>query len=205
MAAAATNQIYRVILRGTLCGQQIQTLFDYRISSLVGLWDVTDIYNDIASDILAAGKLVEKYMDCVPSNMTVADALIQCIAPQRIRGGVALVNLPGNRGFADTANVQASVERFGELATRRAVGAVHPPVSTAGTDLAIGFVTAAQFAALTALGTQMTASIAGLVTGAILDPVIYNRSFIPNYTQVTGAVAKNTVRTMHRRTVGLGK
>lgn len=205
MAAAAVNQIYRVIIRSVLCSQQIQTVFDYRINQLVGAWDVTDIYDDIAADILTATRLVDRYIDCIPSNMTVTDAFIQCISPQRIRGGVALVNLPGNRSAADTANIQASVERFGELATRRAVGAVHPPVSTNPLDVAIGFVTGAQFTALTALGTQMTASIAGLVTGAILQPVIFNKNFLPNYTTVTGAVAKNTVRTMHRRTVGLGK
>lgn len=205
MAAAAVNQIYRVILRGTLCSQQLQTTFDYRINQLTVPHDVSEVYSDIAAVITEAGGLVEKFLDCVPSNYTCVDAFIQCIYPTRVRGGVVIVNLPGERAASDASNISANVQRFGELAARRAVGGVRVPVSTDPADIAIGFVTAGQFTALNALGTAMTVAINGPDTGAVLQPVIYNRSFIPNYSTVTGASAKNTVRTMHRRTVGLGK
>ena len=74
-------------------------------------------------------------------------------------------------------------------------------------DIVLGYLSGAYATLAGALATEMEQS---LIVGAnfiIADPVLYgfNVSGTPHWSNVIGATVQGTVRTMHRRTVGLGE
>jgi len=202
---AAVGQIYRVTFKGTLNGQQVQNHFDYRLEVLPAAFSVVDTYASMYAYLHAVGNLEDKYVGCTPSNLAFDVMNIQCIKPVRIVGQNFTIGRNGDRGPADTPNIQQSITRRGERAAKFAVGGVRVPVGTTADDIAIGYLTGAQATALEALATQMLAQLGNGTTLLTWRPVIFNPSFIPNFQYVIYTQRQLTIRTQHRRTVGLGK
>jgi len=203
--ALAVGQIMRLTYSGTLLGQQILNLQDYRVEVVPGGGFVTDGYTFIQNWIGGANKHVDKFCAAVPNNYKLVETWVQCISPIRVVKSAVTRNQDGDRTITDASNIQQSIEKHGEKATRYSVGGMRLPVGTNADDIAIGFLTAGQFAALAAFAAQSLEQIGNGTTEMTFRPIIYNPSFIPNFQYMVTCTAKNTVRTQHRRTVGLGK
>lgn len=202
---AAVGQIYRTQIRGRLNGQRIVSILDYRLEVIPAPTVVTAVYAYMSGLHVVAGGLKDKYKGCTPSNYILDEIGYQCIYPVRIVQQFTAVAEFGLAGLADTSNVQQAIEKRGEKATRYAVGGMHPPVGTQVTNFTAGLLTNGQKVVLQALADEIPNQLGDGVTTLTLRPVIYNRSFIPNYTYITECRIKDTVRVMRRRTVGVGE
>lgn len=202
---AAVGQVYRTQLRGRLNGQRIISILDYRLEVVPAPTVVTAVYTFMANLHVVAGGLKDKYKAPLPTNYILDEIGYQCIWPVRIVQNFTAVAEFGLSGLADTSNVQQSIEKRGEKATRYAVGGMRPPVGTQATNFTAGLLSNGQKVVLQALADEIPNQLGDGVTTLTLRPIIYNRSFIPNYTYITECRIKDTVRVMRRRTVGVGE
>lgn len=209
MAAAVplpNNSIVNVQMFGSLNAQTIITLFQYQN---INPSDPNDEYtvplNKLYTELTAAGKLFDAYLDVMPSNYTLDFIRMQPVYPQRIRFIDSVRNDPGaNAAAASTSNLAASIERFGVVGGRRAVGRIQLPIPdgkyTGGNITNGGYI-----GIMVDLITQMVAKPVTNTPSITWNPVIHNLANPqPLTVDVTGGILKESVRTMHRRTVGLG-
>lgn len=202
---AAVGQIYRLTFNSVLNGQLILNTQDYRLEVVPAGGTVFDAYDILLAHLQVATGVNDRYFGVCPANMTITSQWVQCIKPTRIIKKVFALNEVGLRGDADTPNIQQSITKRGEKATRYAVGGMRIPVGTTAADIAIGFLTGAQFSALSSLCVELKKQLGNGTTEMTWRPVVFNPSFIPNFTYVVDCVPQLTIRTAHRRTVGLGK
>lgn len=203
--AAAVGQIYRTQLRGRLNGQRIISTLDYRLEVIPAPTVVTAVYTFMNGLHVVPTALKDKYLQCTPTNYLLDEITYQCINPVRIVSQAFPVNQFGLAGQADTSNVSQSIEKRGEKAKRFAVGGMRPPVGTQPSNFAAGVLSNGQKIVLQALADELTNQLGDGATTLTLRPIVFNRSFIPNYTYIIKCLAKDTVRVMRRRTVGIGE
>lgn len=161
------------------------------------------------------GRLVKEMRDMMSSDAVVVQLFAQQVYPTRYRSSRLLVGDLGLVLTPSTAqNVAAVVEKHGMLAARSAVGSFHLGGLPSSFYSAGELVEDAQ--------TQLTV-IANLLKnavtvpgeqGATYTPCILNKTPIPNTnpvryqisggTEITGAIPMTTLRTMRRRTKGVG-
>jgi len=203
---AAVGQKYLVTFHGSFLGQQIITTFWYRLEVLAaGGPLVSAIYTDIFNWFGAADGMKDKWVEATPGNYTLLETWAQCIRPNRYVKGIMTNGVSGEMPNSDASNISANIERHTDIATRRGTGGIRPPVSTHPDCIVLGSLTATQITKFNAIATLMLAQIGNGTTQNTLRPIIFNPSFIPDFEYVTYTAVKPFVRTMHRRTVGLGK
>jgi hypothetical protein len=206
MADANVGDIYTVTFRSTLAGQTVLSLFSYRLTTMDGAPTVDSIYNGLNTVLVGtASRLKDRYRDLIPSNMIIVDARYQRVASQRIDAKLFSINQLGNYGFdATTANLAGVIMRRGELANRKNVSTLHVPYPDKETGLGGGLVTTNWKTVASALQTQLLATVTIPTTTTVLTPCIFNRGSVPNFATLTRTEAKDQLRVMRRRTVGLG-
>lgn len=202
---AEVGQIYRYTIFGRLNGQRTMNSQDYRLEVLPAPLDVLSAGDAINTAWDAPGGRLSAYLSCVPDNMTVEKVRVQVLAPVRAINKDYTKNVPGTGPAANTPNLQQSIEKRGEKATRYAVGGMRLPLGSGAAAILDGVLTIGQKNALQAFADVLKNQIGDGVALITFRPVVYNRSFIPNYTYVFTCVAQSTARTQHRRTVGLGE
>lgn len=162
------------------------------------------------------GRLVREMREIMSSGVQVEEVQVQQVFPTRIRSSVTEVNDVGQIASpADAQNVAAVIEKHGAFANRKNIGSFHLgglPVSS----FSNGELTNAFHLSLVALGNLLkNAIIVPGVTGATYTPCILNKEPVPGSdpvryvisggTEIVGCVAMETLRTMRRRTKGVGK
>jgi hypothetical protein len=191
---------------GTCEGQRIINLFQYELTSIPnpGI-DYSNYLNGLSAAIIAPGGLFDSFMGASANNYELDFIRLQPVYPQRLR----FIDYPqsafGTSGSnATTANIAASIERFSRTGKRRGIGRVQIVVPAGVFDGGV----IVNGAYLTKLGTlaaviplQLNSTSPLLTT----QPVLRNTANPqPLSEPVEGTALKTTVRTMHRRTVGLG-
>jgi len=202
------NALILVSMVGNLGGQRILGTFYYRVSTPPAAPTAFDVaLNALVSKINSAGNLADKYLACLGGSYTLEYVQAQQIAPTRLRyvtGGV-----PQSGTFPDfdntTANIAASIERFSAAPGNQGYGRIQMPLPDGqcidGNLVDVnGYVTA-----LDTLGLQMLQPITTVGTVFTVTPCMQavGATGVDTY-DLIGKRTQPTVRTMHRRTVGLG-
>lgn len=174
------------------------------------LTDLLDNVNEPAN-----GNLVQDIAALQSNTLTHYRQDAQYIYPTRWRAISQASNIIGNaEGPCPAQNVQLAVEKFSDTADRHSVGGIRigglPAAAYAG-----GLVAAAYEAPLAQVADDVATNITSVIDEAIIwRPVILNREKvvvdgknhwnITGFKYVYGAVAKDEVRTMNRRTINRG-
>ena len=197
------GSILEVAIEGELFGQQIMTLFHYILESGT-IGDGRQLALDALAALQAPGGLWTDYLLCVSQDMVNISMSAQWIAPTRYAyvtsavgaatGGLAQASLP--------PNVSVALTKTCNNAGRHYVGTIHMP-AVAKTSQDEGVIDAGAVVVYTQLAEDVPESIV-LGGGTELTPAIYNRAAYALSPIITACQVQNTLRTMHRRTVGLG-
>ncbi len=205
--ALAVGDILELKILGTLLNQRVMTVLHYRIASYVSSApEVTDtgaILDEIIGGTVGATPLAS-ILDCQADNYARNTCTLQKVAPTRSiyidRGA------PGVGTIADSCtlpNVSGVMTKRGAAGGRRGIGGMHFPglPPSMYTD---GSITAAYGVLMIAAQANLLAVLTTTLPAATLVPVIYNPGATPNHQDIAILEIQTTVRTMHRRTVGLG-
>jgi hypothetical protein len=196
--------IMELIMEGRLFGQQIMTVLHYKLSDGPALPDQVAATNDFIVAAAAGGLVISKWVDCLSEQVVDITPRAQIIHPVRYayqtnalfiaEGGVAQPSLPSNSAVA--------ISRRTFDTGPHEHGTIHMPgvPSTFVVDGSVNLV-----------GQPVYGSFADEMKLAITvgfdrdwDPVIFNRSAPETSKTIQDTSLKFPIRTMHRRTVGLG-
>ena len=206
MANAIDDQ-WLCTYKGTLDGQLMLSTFLYRNTVNDPAFPAeVDAAIKINAALTAGGNIQGKLLACLPANYTLDALWVQKIRPVRYRRTTFIKNLPGtSANNSDAPNLAQAVTRQSTLANRHTTGTLHLPVPTGPGSILSGNLTGVQLIVLNVLAAQMPAILAPAGSIFQFTPILFNRTVGgPVYT-VDTAAGQITVRTMHRRTVGLGK
>lgn len=201
----AVNDIVLYSIFGRLAGQQLIHTFHYKLTTVNG-----DPYTEALDAFLAfqfgASGIATALLPIMPSNYRMETHRAQVIFPTRRRYVEALIDTPGAwASAARTPNTAMSIKRIGLAATRQGVGRLQVPI---GDDLMTnGTINLAGIAAeLLDIDTAMELEFTPPGDGNVYQPVLFGKDANGNLTNtpIIEVAAMTTVRTMHRRTVGLG-
>jgi hypothetical protein len=207
---ATIGDIFQFRMLGQVNNQSTISVFNYRVSAIVGATDPNTTADAInALQILPAG-VAGAALPCLPSNWSGGGVECQRVYPRVwrtvIRSDVWAPN-GTNASIANTSNVAQVITRRTNSSGRSQVSDLHLPCPTATAAIVNGNLSAAQQALLATYAPALYTSISILAGAVVLDPVIWHRAPAnpPDYWDVIfGFKVQPTVRTMRRRTVGLG-
>lgn len=204
MAVQAVGDRILVTFVGRLLQQRTMNTFLYRVASVPPGTDIGVLAGFIYTELNTTGGLASRYLDCVPVNLSLEQIWIQTIAPTRYTKSIFTVGDVGSGGQADTANVQQSITRKGELAGRFSIGGIRVPCATTVDTITDGKLTTSALAALNALAGEMKETLSVASGTATLVPQVGTPPAPVNSIDLVDTIAENTVRVIRRRTVGLG-
>lgn len=207
MANAVVGQIYLVTFKGTMAGQTLLNTFRYRLETLGTAITTADITTNMDLLIASGGNLSPKFIGAVPPQYTLDERWYQCVSPSRIRKVIVNAALAGTfAGTGSTPNASVSIERFAEVATRHGVGRLQLPAANDSANVTNGIINGPGYTgALAALAAQMILPLTLPTVGSTMKPVLQDLRNPGVFNYIIGASAKNTMRVMRRRTVGVGK
>jgi len=190
---------------GDLCGQTTMNTFPYQVIQITGAApNQQPAFIAFYNALRAGGRLLADYQAAMPPNWTHRQSWFQQIRSVRYRKVVITENWSGtfNDEDAVTANVQASITRFGSLANRHEVGGIRVPAGTGTTYHINGLLGVDYKAALSDVADEMSRDVTALAV--IYRPLVgLNKPPYP-LTWCEGAFVQDTTRVIRRRTVGLG-
>lgn len=206
MANAAVGDIFLMTFQGMWHNQTILTTFHYQISEIVaGPPTVGAMADQLYANISAVNNLKDTFLKCCPPQYSLQQTWIQKILPTRILKNTYGPSAPGtNTATSTTANLQCSVIRRGEAATRHGLGAIRVPFPNLLATASNGGIPPEYAAFLTAVKDEMIDPQAGPL--GTFSPVLIpsrNPTIIQAVPILYGEV-KNTIRTQRTRTVGHG-
>lgn len=208
MAVPVVGDKYLVTAVGSLCNQTIMNTFWFRLVNVGAFATVISLYDAIHAVFNAGGGVGDLLNECYPGNLFYNYNWVQRVQPIRIMKNVYSVAETGSQNEAATANIQASIERRGEVAIKKAVGAIRIPIDGSDVNAANGLITNDTLKdALTALAAEMKLDLTGGALGtAVLRPIVYQPYNNPGGLgyEVVRTTVMDTVRVIRRRTVGLG-
>jgi len=188
--------------------------FPYRITQASAELNVTNACLIWAEDwVVGAVSPFTALKNLIAQNVTISSVSVQKIEPVRYRRAVHVLATPGLYAFdAATGNVAATITRAAEMSGRRYVGSIHIP-ALAQNAMETGTISLDYKALMSTVGARMlnefTAGTDGLLRGV---PVLIHRVWNPETekwqydgnTQLWTSIPQEQVRTMRRRTIGLG-
>jgi len=207
MAVPALNDIYQVTIRTSLAGQVFLSTFKYKLTTVGTEVTVDALYSAIETQFTAPPNVFTKFVPALPFNWSIVERWYQRVFPIRIRKKVFISGLLGTWPQNTTSTNQAvSLERFAEIAGRHGVGRLQMPASNSPLDITAGVISNPAYkAALANLAATFSLPLTTAPGGSILTPVLQSVA-TPAVTQpIVGSIVQDTLRTMRRRTVGVGK
>lgn len=200
MYAIPVNAILEATIRGILAQQTTLSVFHYMLND-AAIPDGEAFFTPFNASFNVATGVVDLYRLACCEDFSLQEVTYQWISPTRFRkksfapfiGGGAIVDnsLP--------PNVAQVVTKRSDVATRHGVGTLHVPSVPFG-QVDQGIISVPQLAKLNSLA----ATLSALLVTARMTPILLNRAAPAQSPTITSAVAQRTVRTMRRRTVGLG-
>lgn len=203
----ASGAILEASIKGRYQGQRILSLFHYRYISTSPPADGLTTINDFNAkfNTVGAASVLGAYCQAAPEDYTCEEVVYQWLSPtRRARVPKTPALVAGSRA-SDPAptNISIFIEKLSDMAGRHGHGGLHWGLLLAtdydGNTLSLGGI-----ANLDTLRTRMAESV-NLDFGIDMVPLIFNRAAPTDSVEVTGTVVKEGVRTMHRRTVGVGE
>jgi len=203
----SNGAILEVSIKGTYKTQRFLSLFHYRYERPSGEVDGRVLINTINPLIndAALGKLVKEYTLTLHTDAALEEVVYQWLWPtRRPRVTKTPAVLSGNvAGDPAPPNIAMALTKRGDAAGRHGVGTLHMPA------LSLVNIDGGEFTLLgqDSYGQMLTklAEVINIEFGENLIPVILNRGDPANSPQILDTFSHKQVRTMHRRTVGLGE
>lgn len=196
-----------VSISSRLFGQRLLSVFHYQLTIVGGPLDGPTVINtfDGIVNVVGGASLLQTYVDAISVDVTVEAIVYQWIYNNRRARVVKTPALTAGTvvGTTSPPNIAAAVTKRSEVAGRHGVGTLHMPGLVNG-SIDGGNLTIAGMDLYGALQTNLATPI-NVGGGGNMYPVIWNRLNPANPVKVTTSEVKNTVRTMHRRTVGVGE
>lgn len=189
---------------GELFNQRIMSTFWYGVSNLIGAPTVLAFSNALQTKISSVGGLEEAFLGCCPISYNLSQIWIQTVDP--IRQVVTKYNRATGGAFAfdaTTANSSAVILRRGDGANRKNISTLHVPLPNLDPGAVTGSLSGAMIAAMDALAVQVRSGLALTGTGGVF-PIIRNGPGVADISPITAATTQTSIRTMRRRTLGLG-
>lgn len=204
------NDIVSVTIDSRLDGQQILLCLHYAVQSIAdppGEVDLNTALDVFATELNAAGGLEELYANSLAQNVSIYWLILQKIHTIRYTHRRYTVAEPVGLITEDalTPNMAVVVTTQGEEAGRHNIGNLHIG-GVPQTFVENGLVAAGAYAVYEALGAKLLEEYELDVDGTlvVMTPIIFNRVTPTDSPIRKFAYVQDTVRTMHRRTVGLG-
>lgn len=198
------SSILQISAIHTNSGQLCISLFHYKYTTGSPIPDGQAAAVDALNKIRVAGKLVDKYKDCLPDSVNDLVWWAQWVAPTRFRRTTLAIAADAGLVASPTmpSNVSAAITKFAEEASRKGLGTVHMP------SVPQSFVNESVLAlpgglAYGALADRIRESIT-LTGGQILDAVLFHKPDHVMSPKIVATAVQNTTRVARRRTVGLG-
>lgn len=208
-APLAVGDVVEVTYEGTLSSQTILSVLHLRVTTAPSGGtsaevQLLDLANWLADKTVNA--FLAKYLLAAANNFSMYQVRTQKIYPARTIFATSLVNEPGAFAFpATTPNLAASIEKKSLTVGRKGIGRLQfgpvPNTQMSGGYLDPGY-----------MANELT-DLADTMIGAITAGTTYVGTYRVCLPAAAGggsaydlfdAYPKETVRTMHRRTVGLG-
>lgn len=205
MAMMEVGQRLVVTFYGRLCGQRTLNTFWYQVASVPGGTSTHDAFIGLHATMGLAGGVRPAFRACTPSNYLLDQVWYQVITPVRLRKDVFAVTVNGL--FDDVAhapNLQASITRGSELASKEHIGGIRIPIGTTSQSSSEGFITSALKIKLDALALTMTQNIINASGPAATFRPLIGAAGDGAARICEVAFAQDTTRVLRRRTVGLG-
>jgi len=202
----ATNDVVQVTFFGTLFSQRIMTVLNYVVTQpAVGtsiaqdLDDIVTTFGNPATATLPLNKLLACQGPEVVQDYVRAQ---QIYTARSVYDQLAIASPGTHADSTKTANVAASVTKKSLLAGRHGIGRVQV-AGVPDSQLVAGKLNGAYLTLLQTFGDTLIGekTMAG---GALKLKCVITRASGAVASAVSQTVPQDTVRTMHRRTVGLG-
>jgi len=203
--SVTAGDVLQVTLVGDSAGQQILNTFHYGMATVTGTPTQAAVATEVTAKLQAAGELVDKFLGCMPPEYNLDYMWVQFVLDTRYQKSVFSIGSPGTSPqHASTANLAAVITRRGPVANKRNLGSLHLLYPNKDTGVANGDVSAAQLTAMDLLASKVILTYALATLGSIAPILIHGTSKL-NAIPITSAFSQITLRTMRRRTVGVGK
>jgi hypothetical protein len=196
-----------VTFRGSLFNQLIMNTFHYRVAYLATPGTTNAKQGVLYGLMNGAGGMVTKYLACLPDQYVLTRVDIQKIGPYRTVANQTTEGSSGTNGLdALRSNSAYSIERRSELARRFDIGRVQIPATDDSAWTNNGQVQIAALNALQAFAPYLYNPQGTLGATDTFQPVLSRiGGGVRINTDLLQATVQSTVRTMRRRTVGVGK
>lgn len=207
MANIVVGDRVMVTLVGELFNQVTMSTFCYGLSSITGVNTQEAALTRLDAAFSLSGGLYDKYLACIPAQFDLTEVWMQVISPARyvkftFTTGAGLGTLAANT--LTSANAAAVIVRRGELGNRSNVSTLHVPLGQTAGCMSLGNLGADVQTPLADLATQMKAQVSTTTVIGTYIPVINHGPNVGDFSPIVSTTVKQTVRTMRRRTVGLG-
>lgn len=204
--AINVNDLIRVTYFNRMFGQRLLTVLHMRVvtapsgsADIVSLTNLADRLADPAQPWVAA------WRNIVTSDVTFDEVRCQKVFPTRTIYGKSATGFNGTEsGNAITANTALSVEKRSAVAGRRGIGRVQLAGSRI-VDMVTGSFDPTYLGAVQVAAQNLIALQSVPLDGGVYAWCLPNPTPLTSANDIVDVQAKDTVRTMHRRTVGLGK
>lgn len=207
MPEVPSGSIISVQNDARLFSQQVLLTLHYRIETVFGGdWDLYPTLSALDGIFNSAGGLWETYAAAQSNNVTYSGLIYQMIWETRyLKTTISPATTTGSVASpCETPNIAAGITLQGELTGRTNRGTKHIgglPTSF----VSAGTLTAGALTAMNDLRDKMIETIDINGDASVLAvPVVYHRAAPISSVVIVAGVAHSQVRTMRRRTVGLG-
>lgn len=201
------GDVLEVSLNCAYGGQRVLSVLHYKLQTTAGPIDGLTTIDTFDADFNAAAgaSFVKLYMDCMNPDYSLQEVVYQWVHSVRRARVTKLPNatVGTNVGTPSPPNIGAAITKRSEVAGRHGVSTLHLS----------GLINAYHtLGSLTPAGVDIYSPFLPKVfetigVGGVSDmiPIIFNRASPADSVEITGASVRPTVRTMHRRTVGVGE
>jgi hypothetical protein len=204
MYAVPDGGIVQVIFEGFILNQQMLTVLHYQLENPGGVADGGLALDALKVQLVGAGSLHEKYLLAISQNYSQGRIRLQWILPDRFAYREYIP--PNTEGQAPTdtisPNAAVAINKKSDLAGVHGHGVTHMP-GVPMDSVSAGKVNVAGLLLYADVGTKMKADLVTLGSGTY-HPIIFNRKTPGEISKITSFTVDDKIRTMHRRTVGLG-
>jgi len=201
----SAGDVCLVTLVGDLAGSIILNTSHYAATPVTGTPSFTAFAIEMTTKLQSANNLVAEFLSCCPPAYTLNEMWIQFISPTRQRKSVFAIGSPGTFAQdATTANLASVVTRAGATANKHNIGSFHVPYPNKETGASPGSISGALGTQLDLLAALLSATQVLATLGSIV-PVLFFGNVNANASPIVSAFKQTTIRTMRRRTKGIGK
>lgn len=201
----SAGDIFQAIVRSELCGQTCLNVLHFRcklVGAAPGLAEW--IQDTILVPLSGAVSLVSGLVNVTTNDINFVELIGQKIFPVRYRAVRRPIGLTGTRvGFSRTANYALSISKYPARAGRGTTGKFQLAGCPVEDMVGGTWKEPYRLAVSTEVGSKLMGDLTGTGFGGVVEHGMWNEQ-ANTFQTVDDYYAQATVRTMHRRTVGLG-